>query len=285
MRTSRAILVLLLLLSATFTLATVLQPQAARSTAHSPSDSPLNLFMGDSRRMFANHFYVKADVYFHSGFYPSIFDQARDSEVKENHIAAAQQGKEDKPEQEEGMNFLGEPKDWIDRMGRHFRITEHTHLGGENAREILPWLKISAVLDPQRIETYTVASYWLRGIGKTDEAEQFLRQGLRANPNSYQILHELGRLLYENRHDPARARNIWMQALRRWRETQQGLKEPDEGSLERITGDLAKLEEREGHYADAIKWFELTRLHSPNPDDVQKRIDSLRLKLAAPEHP
>jgi tetratricopeptide (TPR) repeat protein len=121
-------------------------------------------------------------------------------------------------------------------------------------------------------------------MGKIDEAEQFLRQGLRANPDSYQILYELGRLLYENRHDPVRAGNIWMQALRRWRESQQGLKEPDEGALERIAGDLAKLEEGEGHYAEAIKWFELTRLHSPNPDQVQKRIDSLRLKLAAPEH-
>ena len=34
----------------------------------------LNVLLGDSRRMFANHFFVKADAYFHSGFYPSVFD-------------------------------------------------------------------------------------------------------------------------------------------------------------------------------------------------------------------
>ncbi len=34
----------------------------------------LNVLMGDSRRMFANHFFVKADAYFHSGFYPTVFD-------------------------------------------------------------------------------------------------------------------------------------------------------------------------------------------------------------------
>ena len=30
--------------------------------------------MGDSRRLFANQFFVEADVYFHSGYYPTIFD-------------------------------------------------------------------------------------------------------------------------------------------------------------------------------------------------------------------
>ena len=30
--------------------------------------------LGDSRRMFANSFYVKADEYYHSGYYPTIFD-------------------------------------------------------------------------------------------------------------------------------------------------------------------------------------------------------------------
>ena len=32
--------------------------------------------MGDSQQLFANHFFTKADVYFHSGYYPSVFDQA-----------------------------------------------------------------------------------------------------------------------------------------------------------------------------------------------------------------
>ena len=58
-------------------------------------------------------------------------------------------------------------------------ITEHTHLEGGNEREILPWLRLSAELDPQRVETYTVAAYWLRAVGKMVEAEHFLREGLR----------------------------------------------------------------------------------------------------------
>jgi tetratricopeptide (TPR) repeat protein len=274
-------LVLLLLLAGAFTLGTVLQPRALRWSGRAQSDSALKRLLGESRRLFANDFYVKADVYFHSGLYPSIFDQARQVEQRENHMAAAQRGDTGEHEMEPGMNFLGQPTDWIDRFGRRFRVTEHTHLGGGSTREMLPWLRISAELDPQRIETYTVASYFLRReLGKADEAEEFLRQGLRANPDSYELLFELGRLYYENRHNAERARNLWLLALQRWQQSEGTQKEPNFTALDAITVELAHLEEQEGNYSEAIKWFELTRMHSPHPDEVQKQIDRLRAKPA-----
>ena len=36
--------------------------------------NPVRLAIGDGQKIFAGHFYRKADVYFHSGIYPSIFD-------------------------------------------------------------------------------------------------------------------------------------------------------------------------------------------------------------------
>jgi len=49
------------------------------------------------------------------------------------------------------------------------------------------------------VDTYTVAAFWLRSkLGKVSEAEQFLREGLRANPDSDQILFALGQLYFEN---------------------------------------------------------------------------------------
>ena len=81
--------------------------------------------------------------------------------------------------------------------------------GRPNAREILPWLKLSAEMDPKRIDTYVTASYWLRTrLDKPDEAEQFLREGLRANPDSYEILLELGRVYFYNKNNSRVARNI-----------------------------------------------------------------------------
>ena len=70
-------LVLLLLLAACFSLATVIQPRAQGWSKRAGSGSVLKVLLGDSRRLFANHFFVQADVSFHSGYYPSIFDQAQ----------------------------------------------------------------------------------------------------------------------------------------------------------------------------------------------------------------
>jgi tetratricopeptide (TPR) repeat protein len=272
---------LLLLLAGTFTLATMVQPQALNRAGRSQSDSILNVLLGDSRRMFANHFYIKADVSFHSGYYPSIFDQARQAEEQED--AVAHEGEHDEREHEEKGGFLGAPTDWIDRFGRHFRTIKHTHLEGGNIREILPWFRVSAELDPHHIETYTVAAYWLRSqLGKIDEAEQFLREGIRANPDSYEILYELGRLYQEDRHDAVRARNIWQLALRRWHEKEDTQKEPDIVAYDAITVHLANLEENEGNFGEAIRWLELAKVHSLNPDALQKHIDTLRLKLSSP---
>ena len=162
------ILILLLLLAAAFSLATVLQPRLAAGGGAGDSDNVLKVLFGDGRRLFANHFFVKADVSFHSGYYPSIFDQAQ--APKTSRHMTSEEGSPAEEEHERKMNFLGPPKDWIERFGRHFMITEHTHLASGNEREILPWLKLSADLDPQRVDTYTVAAYWLRvRLGKVTE--------------------------------------------------------------------------------------------------------------------
>ena len=96
--------------------------------------------------------------------------------------------------------------------------------GGE-VREILPWLKTSASLDPERIETYSVTAYWLRTeLKKIDEAEGFLRDGLRANPGQPLLLFELGRIYSEDRQDTNRARSARPRHRPRRRPARQGRK-------------------------------------------------------------
>jgi tetratricopeptide (TPR) repeat protein len=268
-----------MLLAAGFSLASVLQERASSWSKRGESDNVLNVLLGDGRRLFANHFFVQADVSFHGGYYPSIFDQA--SVPKDTSHLTAKEGEPAAEEHEKQMSFLGPPRDWIERFGRHFIVTEHTHLEGNNKSEILPWLKLSAELDPQKIETYTVAAYWLRDLGKVKEAERFLREGLLKNPESYDILFELGRLYYENNHDAARARKIWDLALRRWSEQETAGKKPDLLKLSQIAINLAHLEEVEGNLARAIQLLELCQKGSPNPEALQKQIDELKQKLAA----
>ena len=270
-------LMLMLFATASFSLATVLQPRALSwSKRGGESNNVLKLLLGDGRRLFANHFFVKADVSFHSGYYPTIFDQNQ-APTNSQHMTAVE-GSHTEEEHEKAMDFLGKPRDWIEAFGRHFLITEHTHLSGGKEREILPWLRLSAELDPQRVDTYTVAAYWLRGLGKVTEAEQFLREGLRANPDSYEILFELGRLYDESYKEPTRARNVWELALRRWQEQQASKPKPDLFSLNEIRVHLAHLEEEAGNLDLAIAHLELALKASPAPAELQKQINELKRK-------
>jgi tetratricopeptide (TPR) repeat protein len=274
-------LVLVMLAVACFSLATTLQPRVSRwSDQEAGAETVLKVLLGDGRRIFANQAFVEADVYFHSGYYPSVFDQSQ--APKDSRHMTAKEGSTEAEEHERQMNFLGTPRDWIERFGRHFVISEHTHLEGGREREILPWLKLSADLDPQRVDTYTVAAYWLRKeLGKPAEAEQFLREGERNNPDSYEILFELGLLYNENYHDPNRARDLWELALRRWREREGKQKEPDLRSLEEIVINLARVEEKAGNLERAIEYLEMASKASPNPQALRQQIAELRVKVAA----
>lgn len=290
--TNRTVSLLLLLgLTIAFSLATWLQPRSLGWRGkRAQADTMLKVLLGDGRRMFANHFYTKADVYLHSGYYPSIFDQAKLScedhltGATEEHDAEAREGEAHQGHDHEAEHdFLGKPKDWIDRFSRRFRLTQDTHLESTTGREILPWLKLSAELDPQRVETYTVAAYWLRAkLHKTHEAEAFLRDGLRANPDSHEILYELGLLLYDNRKDAARARNVWEMALRKWQKNEGSKSEPDRQALHGILINLARLEEAEGNLAKAVAYLKQVKPLSPDPALIQEQINTLQQRLHQP---
>jgi len=283
-----------LLIALAFTLATTLQLRVDKWTNRTGSDSVMKILLGDGRRMFAYHFYVKADVYFHSGYYPSIFDQgkvkpppdAREmTEVHHDDERHDGPGEHQESEHEKAMDYLGQPKDWIDRFGRNFYSSKHSHLDSPGkAKEILPWLRISADLDPERVETYTVAAYWLRDkLNRVEDAEEFLREGLRANPNSYEILFALGEIYYHNRHDIILARNLWELALRRFREQVQAKKNPDIFLFQQITTNLAHLEEEQGNLEKALEYREQEITAAPEPEIpiVRQQIEDLKAKIAA----
>ncbi len=290
-KTLRAALILLLLVTAAFSLATMLQPRATVWGRQQDSDNVLKALLGDTRRLFANQFFVKADITFHSGYYPSIFDQAQVPKDSRHMMSESEPGHvhdehcDHSPEDghEAAMAFLGPPKDWIERFGRNFMVTRHTHLSNGRERELLPWLKLSAELDPQRIDTYTVSAYWLRKqLGKVKEAEDFLREGLWNNPSSYEILFELGRLFEEENNDVTRARNLWLQAVKKWRERESSLEKPNFLALEEIVTHLASLEQKQGNYSQAVLYWEMARKISPNPEEIEKRIAELHQLMGAP---
>ena len=168
---------------------------------------------------------------------------------------------------------------WIERFGRNFFNTRHTELQGTAVHEILPWLRLSAELDPQQVDTYTVAAYWLRNhLGRVKEAEAFLRDGLHANPDSFEILFELGRLFYENQRDTTRARNVLESALRKWRKQEESKPAPDWLLYREITAYLARLEEKAGNLEESVRYLEMLKKASPVPESIQRQIEELNQK-------
>jgi tetratricopeptide (TPR) repeat protein len=284
MRVPKLLIVLLLVLC--FGVAGHLQPWF-ETWSGGRRTNVLSMMLGDSRRLFANHFFAKADSYFHSGYYPSIFDKPMgegNSHMEEaSHAEHEEEGHDEHHEEEaEAGNFLGKPRDWIDAFGRNFYPSSHSHLADKtNEREILPWLRLTAELDPHKVETYVIASFTLRSrLGQVDEAEVFLREGLRANPDSYEILFELGRIHDENRHDAAGARNLWELALKKWLKQEAAEKKPDVFVYEQIVGYLARLEEQQGNYDRAIFYYEKVKAVSPAAARIQQSIDELKARQA-----
>ncbi len=294
-------LLLIALLVFCFGLAAGLQPQfQALENSRRQSDNFFIQLFGDASRIFANSAFIEADAYYHSGYYPTIYDN---NEAFRTPHMAEDTGAVASHNQGEETSFMGPPRDWIDAFGRNFIPNRHTHLdtGGptgdlstsHEVEEILPWLKLSAELDPNDVRTCVVTAFWLTRLNQIYMAEQVLREGLRHNPDNAQLLFELGRIYFENYHDPSRARNIWEAALRSWAREAPGV--PQSKRLERTNDNfdsrfmfeqlqtyLAQLEEKAGNTNEAIARWKLAKLASPNPDDVQKHIDELKQKLTAP---
>lgn len=277
------LLVVALLLTLAFGLAAKIGPQLdARLVANGEDDdNPAAHWLGDSRQLFANSFFVKADAYFHSGYYPTIYDN--NAPFKTPHIGEDSHTMESKNSGDEETIF-SQPHNWVERFELNFFPSYHTHLdqggvdgnGAAEVKEIMPWLKLSAELDQKRIETYLVTAYWLRvRMHKVNEAEEFLRDGLRANPGSAAIIYELGQLYREGRNNFPQARNLYLAALDSWGRENSGKDEQDKFLLAHIASALVELEKHEGNTAKAVEYLKLLKRVSPSPDAIQKQIDEL----------
>lgn len=309
-----------LLISLAYTLGTMAHLRAvARVDVNRPDEGAFKKLLGDGRRLFAGQFVEMADVYFHSGFYPSIFDRAGtaksakavtsvvnqdvdldheghkhdehgncvSSESHEGH-KHDEHGNCDHAADDEHVKSMtpAATQNWLEAFIRRFRITEHSHLAEGDEREILPWLKLAIELDPQAIETYTTTAFWLRKtLNKTDAAEALLREGIRNNPTNAEILFEMGSLYKENHHDSTRARNIWLLALKMWEAQSAVAKEAGLKLQGRILANLAKLESEAGHWQKAIKYFELAKAASPKPEAIQKQVDEILAEHPAATNP
>jgi tetratricopeptide (TPR) repeat protein len=293
--------ILLLLLAICFTAATIMQPKVLNWTgSRACSNGLLAAVLGDARQMLGSQFVTQADVYFHSGYYPSFFDEAITK--TKSHLAESAGGEHDEehlhsdeksnnedhhhhhdhgehencPDHE--VDFLANrPHTWIERFSRNFVVAEHTELSGRDAREVLPWLQMAAELNPTNHEVYILGAFVLRQhLHRPNEALTFLREGCAANPDSYEIFYELGRLFCEDLKDDFRAENVWERALKKWEQTEGKKEEPDVTVYRQVLMKLAVSKQKSGDIPAAINYLSRVKALSPNPDAIEKQIQELR---------
>lgn len=72
----------------------------------------------------------------------------------------------------------------------------HVHMQRQHEAELLPLFWLTAKADPHNIKNWSVGSYWIERVGKTNAAARFLEEGLRYNPGEPLLQLELGVVLY-----------------------------------------------------------------------------------------
>ena len=74
---------------------------------------------------------------------------------------------------------------------------EHIEEHGKGI-ELIPWYRVATLADPHNVRCYIIGAWWLAsadGKGRIKEAENFIREGIKNNPNDFQLRIMLGELL------------------------------------------------------------------------------------------
>ncbi|MEA3488981.1 MAG: tetratricopeptide repeat protein [Candidatus Omnitrophota bacterium] len=150
----------------------------------------LRLF-GEGRNIVSNLSVMQADLYFHGGVAHVDCDHMRQTAMGQADIEDEHGEGEKRPELS--------PFNILFRISEQTEITSHVHLHGDRVKEVIPWLYYSAEIDPHNVMAYTLTAFYLADrLNKVSEGIAFLREGLRNNPESWQINAEIGRIYFEH---------------------------------------------------------------------------------------
>jgi hypothetical protein len=90
----------------------------------------------------------------------------------------------------------------IGRLHREIKPWRDPSLAHDHAdnTELLPWYRLATLADPQSSRAYSVGAWWLKDMN-FDEAVRFVEEGIRNNPDAFQLHLVKGRLLYMHGRD------------------------------------------------------------------------------------
>jgi tetratricopeptide (TPR) repeat protein len=211
----------------------------------SSGSSLAQTMLGDTRSTLSAKFFEQADVYFHRGV----------------------------PHKKERA-FTSDPFQLIrDKVSPE----KHLHLEGSSGiKEIMPWLDLSIKSNPQNMDSYLVAAYWMaNGAKRPDLALGILNKAQQNLPYSYRPQLEKGRLFLKSGNHKA-AFNAFSACLAFWQKTAN----PDDRGdlLEKSRALLYRglLYEESGQVDKAISDMEAMLDIIPAADEIRKRVHNLK---------
>ncbi|MDP8299828.1 MAG: tetratricopeptide repeat protein [Candidatus Tantalella remota] len=160
---------------------------------HPESDVPVFMrFLGEGRSIVSSLSILQADRYFHGGV-------GHFSDEHEKGIAIAEQDPKIGESPDEHILTDLSPFNILFRLSDEIDVTEHVHLHGDQVKEIIPWLYYAAEIDPHNIQAYVLTGFYVCDrLGKVDQSIAFLQEGLRRNPDSWELNAELGRIYFQH---------------------------------------------------------------------------------------
>lgn len=171
-------------------------------------------WLGESRQIVGELSLRRADVTLHAGFYPSFWEGSFGPEFTQE----SAQSHADTAHREE-IARRRPTMDWIEFLNRQRKPSHAVHLEHGNpllAKEILPWIQLSSMVDPHNETAWMGGAFWLFQMRRIEEGLHFLERGIAASPDSPALEEFYARALWKHRHDAQASKRHYFSALRKW---------------------------------------------------------------------
>lgn len=187
------------------------------------------------------------------------------------HLYALREALEKKEEEkeEEHAPEAGKPH-------RHALTPEQQRARARMESEIMPLVRIVTWLDSHFVLAYQVGAWTLGDrLKKPTEAEEFLKEGIRNNPDRYELYSELGFTYFFYLKDYPKAAIAFGRALQ--------LPIANLNETKKLIRMLAYCYEKSGEIEKAVKILEKYIQIDPKNGKARQRLERLRKELAAPK--
>lgn len=164
--------------------------------------------LGEFRTSMSDIMFLKTERYLHSGIgfasHASVKDDSVSKATKTLESHQREVGQSHGPEMDESHpetliksgddDFRG-PIGWLHRQVQPWQDPSkpHSHTDGT---ELLPWFKVMTLSDPHYVRAYALGGWWLKRES-LEEALKFVDEGIKNNPEAFQIHYMRGNILFD----------------------------------------------------------------------------------------